>query len=151
MPKRPFLAVLVCGTALVLVLNFKTPSLPPVAPAGSMRIVEGEGCCGPMPSADSSASVASLSGTFTGSAVQTRFGPVQVRVTLEDGRITRVEAIQVPDGDPRSSQISDSAIPVLVEGTLQAQSSQVDSISGATYTCQAFMQSLESALEQAGV
>jgi uncharacterized protein with FMN-binding domain len=145
MPKRPSIAMLLGGMAIILVLSFKTPEVAPAVPAESLPAIVGS------QGGSSSPAAPVASGSFAGSAIQTRFGPVQVRVTLQDGRITAVEAIQMPGNDPRSSQISQYAIPQLVEAVLQSQSAQVHSVSGATYTCQAFMQSMRSALAQAGM
>jgi uncharacterized protein with FMN-binding domain len=87
-------------------------------------------------------------GQLTGSTIQTPFGNVQVQVTLENGRITDVQTLQLPSGG-HSSQLSRYAAPQLRSEVLQAQSAQVDSVSGATYTSQAYQQSLQAALDQA--
>jgi uncharacterized protein with FMN-binding domain len=91
------------------------------------------------------------SGTVTGTAADTRWGPVQVRVTLASGKITAVDVVQEPDGNGRDREINADAVPQLVSETLQAQSTQIDMISGATYTSDGYVQSLQSALDQAGV
>ena len=88
-------------------------------------------------------------GTVTGSVAQTRFGPVQVQVTIAGGKITDVTALQLPFDHPRSAQISQIAEPMLRSEALAAQSAQIDLISGATYTSDAYAQSLQSALDQA--
>jgi uncharacterized protein with FMN-binding domain len=90
------------------------------------------------------------SGQYTGQVVQTEFGPVQVRVTLSAGRITDVTALQLPSGHRRSAEISQYVEPILRSEALQAQSAQIDLISGATYTSMGYAQSLQSALDQAG-
>ena len=66
-----------------------------------------------------------------------------------EAAFTDVTALQLPDGDPRSSQISQYAEPYLRQSVLQAQSAAIDMVSGATYTSQAYAQSLQSALDQA--
>jgi uncharacterized protein with FMN-binding domain len=91
------------------------------------------------------------SGTVTGTAADTRWGPVQVRVTLAAGKITAVDVIQEPDSNGRDQEINADAVPQLVSETLQAQSTQIDMVSGATYTSDGYVQSLQSALDQAGV
>jgi uncharacterized protein with FMN-binding domain len=145
MPKRPFFAVLLSGTALALVLSFKTPEVAPATLAENLPVVVGgQGESSP-------AAVAVSSGSFTGSTIRTPFGPVQVEVTVQSGKITAVQALQAPSGDPHSSQLSQYAVPQLVQAVLQAQSAKVNSISGATYTSLAFTQSLQSALAQAGM
>lgn len=89
-------------------------------------------------------------GTYTGSTVSTRFGDVQVAVTISGGAITDVTALHLTDDDGRSVQISNRAAPVLREEVLAAQSASVANVSGATYTSQAYLSSLQSALDQAG-
>jgi uncharacterized protein with FMN-binding domain len=81
--------------------------------------------------------------------VQTQFGDVQVRVTISGGKITDVQAIQLPFDRPRSAEISQFAAPQLHDEVLQAQSAQIDLLSGATFTSDAYAQSVQSALNQA--
>lgn len=88
-------------------------------------------------------------GTFTGSAISTRYGPVQVAVTLANGRITNVDVVQVPTRDRRDREINDYAVPQLTSETMDAQSAAIDAVSGATYTSQGYIRSLQSALDQA--
>jgi len=89
------------------------------------------------------------SGQFTGSAVQTPFGTVQVQVTMQNGTITDVQALQLPTGRGHTQQVSSYAGPQLRSEVLQAQSANVNTISGATYTSDGYIQSLQSALDQA--
>lgn len=92
-----------------------------------------------------------ISGTFKGETSQTRWGPVQVEITLTNGKITDVSTLQYPNGDRRSSNISSRVIPWLQEETLQVQSANISGISGATYTSIGFRNSLASALQKAGL
>jgi uncharacterized protein with FMN-binding domain len=92
-----------------------------------------------------------ISGTFKGDTSQTRWGPVQVEITLTNGKITDVSTLQYPNGDRRSSNISSRVIPWLQEETLQVQSANISGISGATYTSIGFRNSLASALQKAGL
>ena len=87
----------------------------------------------------------------TGDVVQTRYGPVQVQLSVSDGKVTAASVLQYPSGDPRSSQISSYALPVLADETVSAQSSSIDMVSGATFTSTGYIQSLQSALDQAGL
>ena len=103
------------------------------------------------PAATSSTAGATKSGTFTGSTAQTQYGPVQVQLTVANGKITNVQALQYPSGNPHSTSINRYALPQLIQETLQTQSAQVNAVSGATYTSYGFVQSLQSALSQAGV
>jgi uncharacterized protein with FMN-binding domain len=92
-----------------------------------------------------------ISGTFKGDTSQTRWGPVQVEITVTNGKITDVSTLQYPNGDRRSSNISSRVIPWLQEETLQVQSANISGISGATYTSIGFQNSLASALQKAGL
>lgn len=88
--------------------------------------------------------------TITGDAISTRFGPVQVEVTLTDGRITDVQVLQYPNSDRRDAEINGYALPLLVQASLDANSADIDMVSGATYTSNGYVRSLQSALDQAG-
>jgi uncharacterized protein with FMN-binding domain len=89
-------------------------------------------------------------GTYVGTTVSTRFGDVQVQVTISGGAITDVTALQLTDDEGRSVQISNRAAPILRDEVLQAQTASVSMVSGATYTSAAYLQSLQAALDQAG-
>ena len=92
---------------------------------------------------------AAPSGTFDGSVVQTRFGPVQVSVTIANGTITEVTALQLTNDGGRSVMISNQAAPILRSEVLAAQSAQVQNVSGATYTSGGYLTSLQAALDAA--
>jgi uncharacterized protein with FMN-binding domain len=92
-----------------------------------------------------------ISGTFDGNTAQTRWGPVQVRIVVKDGKIVDASALQAPSGDRRSADISRQAIPYLVQETLAAQSAQISGVGGASYTSNGWYQSLQSALKKAGL
>ncbi len=102
------------------------------------------------PTQPAPAPAAAVSATSTGTAVQTRFGPVQVAVTISNGTITEVTALQLTNHDGRSVMISNRAAPVLRSEVLQAQAASVQNVSGATYTSMGYAQSLQSALDAAG-
>ncbi len=96
------------------------------------------------------ASGTSTGGTVTGAVAQTRWGPVQVQLTTDAaGAITDVEVVQYPSGNREDEQINAYALPVLVQATLDAQSADIDMVSGATVTSEGYLQSLQSALDQA--
>jgi uncharacterized protein with FMN-binding domain len=101
--------------------------------------------------ASPSASTASAAKTVTGEAIDTVYGPVQVRITVKGGKITAVTAVEYPTESPRDYQINSYAIPALNQETLQASSANIDSISGATYTSQGYIGSLQSAVDKAGL
>ena len=89
--------------------------------------------------------------TVTGATAQTRWGPVQVQITVKDGKIVDAVGVQYPNGDRRSQWISNQAVPWLVEETLSEQIADVQIIGGATYTSMGWRQSLASALQKAGL
>ncbi|MGD9705509.1 MAG: FMN-binding protein [Acidimicrobiia bacterium] len=88
-------------------------------------------------------------GTFVGETATNRWGPVQVQVTVSNGEITDVTTLQSPDSERKSVQINDYATPILRQETLTAQSADIDTVSGATYTSIGYAQSLQSALDTA--
>lgn len=89
--------------------------------------------------------------TAIGEPYSFRWGTVQVAVTAQAGDITDVQALQLPDGDRRSAQLSDYVEPILREEAITTDSSDVSVISGATYTSRAYAASLQSALDQLGI
>jgi uncharacterized protein with FMN-binding domain len=101
------------------------------------------------PAPTSSATSSSNSGTFTGDAAQTRWGTVQVQITVKDGKVTKADAVEYPNGNPRDQQINAYAIPTLNAEVVQAQSAQIDAVSGATVTSDGYIESLQSAIDAA--
>ena len=98
----------------------------------------------------STGSSSAKDGTYTGTAIETRFGNMQVAVVISGGKITDVKVLQATDREGRSVEISNRADPLLRTEVLQAQSANVSTIGGATYTSDGYLQSLQSALDQAG-
>ncbi|MFE7230845.1 FMN-binding protein [Streptomyces sp. NPDC001231] len=144
--RRVVLASAATVSGLVMLLSLK-PHTPPQIAAD------------PAPAPSSGSSTSGGTGgtgrstgtrTVTGETVRTRWGPVQVRVTLVDGRITDVTALARPSGNPRDREISGYAIPQLRREALTAQSASIDTVSGATYTSDGYRRSLQSALDAAG-
>jgi uncharacterized protein with FMN-binding domain len=88
-------------------------------------------------------------GTYTGTSEQTRFGNVQVKVTISGGKITDVTAVQLTDREQRSVQISNYAAPILRQEVIASQSASVSNVNGATYTTEGYLASVQSALDQA--
>lgn len=95
------------------------------------------------------APAAPQSGTVDGAVVGTQYGSVQVRVNFTGKKITNVHALQLTDSSGTSVAISAGAAPVLRHEALAAQSAQIDVVSGATYTSEAYQQSLQSAIDAA--
>ena len=93
----------------------------------------------------------SASRTVDGPDVPNQYGDVQVRVVVQGSHIVDVQALQLPSDRPRSAEISRQAEPYLRQETLQAQSANIDVVSGATFTSYSYAQSLQSALDQAGM
>ena len=84
--------------------------------------------------------------TVTGPSVETRWGPVQVAATISGGSLTEVHAVVWPDGDRRSAEISQYAIPLL-DSMATSQGLQFDGVSGATYTTEGYRESLQQLLD----
>ncbi|MEV7389793.1 FMN-binding protein [Streptomyces sp. NPDC091215] len=157
--RRVMLASAATVSGIVMLLALK--------PHTSPTVVTGSVAQAPAPSSSSSSSGASpapgatgsksgsskVTGTktVTGDTVQTRWGPVQVRVTIKSGKITDVTAVQYPSDNPRDQQINSYALPQLRSEALAAQSAKIDTVSGATYTSGGYQQSLQSALDSAGL
>jgi uncharacterized protein with FMN-binding domain len=100
---------------------------------------------------DTGTSSESSGTTVTGDVVQTRWGPVQVQVTTSGGQLTAVEVVRYPSGNGKDVEINSRALPILVDETLAAQSADIDMVSGATVTSVGYVDSLQSALDQAGL
>ena len=89
--------------------------------------------------------------TVTSDAVSTPYGPVQLKVTVPGGKITKVESLELPSNDPKSVEIASYAEPLLRQSALAKQSANVDVVSGATFTSDGYATALQSALDKAGV
>ena len=95
-------------------------------------------------------SAGSAAGTaVAGSVVPTRFGNVQVQITVANGKITSASVLQIPNRDRHDIQINNRAVPILNQEVVSAQSADIDMVSGATVTSVAYIQSLQSAIDQA--
>jgi uncharacterized protein with FMN-binding domain len=158
--RRVILAAVNTIVGLVLLLSFKAHALPatlPTPPAAiSQTTSTTTGSSSPSTStanstANSTATTASgATVTVTGSAAQTKYGPVQVQLTVTNGQITAVDAVVYPTSSSRDRQINARAVPQLDQEALTAQSAKIDTVSGATYTTTGYRTSLQSALDQAG-
>jgi uncharacterized protein with FMN-binding domain len=171
--RRVTLAFVATVAGLVVLLSFKTagtkPTDRPVAlsgatpsndatagqPAPSSQPSAAPSTATPStPSTSSGTNAASGPRTVTGSSVRVSegfrtFGFVQVQVTVQKGKILKVQAVNYPNGDPQSAEISQYSIPVLGQEVLKAQGTSIDVVSGATYTTQAYAQSVQAALDKA--
>ena len=152
------------GTAagLAALLSFKThaPADADAAPASPPAPAMSQAAAGPASASAaashpaSSTSPAAPAGaaarTVTGKVANTEHGPMQVQLTLAGQKITKVTLLQRTNDGAESVQIDSFAIPKLTSETLAAQSAHIDSVSGASYTSSGYIQSLQSALDQAG-
>ncbi|MFF7644612.1 FMN-binding protein [Streptomyces canus] len=142
--RRIVLASAATVSGMVMLLSLK----PHASPTAALAV--------PTPSSSSSASsgtgqtATTGTKTVTGDTIQTRWGPVQVRITIKDGKLTEATAVTYPTDNPRDQEINSYALPRLRSEALQAQSADIDTVSGATYTSDGYRQSLQSALDSAG-
>lgn len=88
-------------------------------------------------------------GTYTGSVADAYYGNLQVQATIQNGKIVNVQFLQYPNNRNHSIQVNNMAMPILKSEAISSQSANVDIVSGATASSQAFMQSLDSILAQA--
>jgi uncharacterized protein with FMN-binding domain len=100
-------------------------------------------------SATPTTTVSYKDGTYTGGTENAFYGNLQVSATVQGGKITSVSFLQYPDDNPNSINVNQAAMPYLKQEAIKAQSANVSGVTGATYTSQAFIQSLSSALNQA--
>jgi uncharacterized protein with FMN-binding domain len=139
----------VAGTAGVLAFHAQAPTVP-TATAAAVAMTSAATTPTTTSGTSTSSGSSTASGTATGAAIDTQYGAAQVRVTVRNGRIVKLEALQLQGNDPRSVQISGSAAPVLQEEVLSKQTAAVDAVSGATFTSASYMQSVQSALDKLG-
>jgi uncharacterized protein with FMN-binding domain len=155
--RRAVLTLAGTAAGLAVLLSFKTHAgaAADATPATSQAV----GGSAPAPAATSSpaastspaAPASAAARTVTGAVANTQYGPMQVQLTLAGQKITKVTVLQRTDDGAESDQIDSFAIPKLTSETLAAQSARVDAVSGASYTSSGYIQSLQSALDQAGV
>ena len=128
-------------SAVVLLLSYHTSTM------GSPEHV----AIAPIPSPSVESAAVTVPETFTGTAASTRYGPVQVSITVDAGTITSATAVDYPMTNGRDQQINARAVPTLEQETTTAQSADIDMVSGATYTSDGYVQSLQSAIDQANL
>lgn len=142
--RRAVLAAASTSALVVLLLTLK--------PHQAATPVDGAApSTGTAPAPTGPASAPAGSGTYTGDPVQTQYGTVQVAATLTAGKLTGVKVLQVPSGNGRDQEIAAYAVPRLTKEALAGHSAHIDAVSGASYTSQGYIQSLQSALDRAGV
>jgi uncharacterized protein with FMN-binding domain len=99
--------------------------------------------------ADAAPAIHYADGEYTGDTTTIEWGPIQVKVVIQNGQISDVQFLQVPFDRTRSVEISDMAKPLLKSEAIQAQAAQVNIVSEATMTSIGFRQALASALSKA--
>ena len=131
-------------TTLVLLFSYHTSTQGSGTPLAA-------GTSAQAPAVAGSGSTTSAAKTYTGDSADTRWGPVQVQVTVENGKITAAEAVVYPNGNHEDQQINSYALPVLGQEAVQAQSANIDMVSGATVTSEGYLSSLQSAIDTANL
>ena len=150
---RRLLAWILSTVAVVVLLfGYKTSTGSAVQPTGTVVAEPGTGTTtAPATAPATSGSTAGTGRTYTGAAAQTHWGTVQVSITVTDGKITDVTVPLYPSGNDKDQRINARALPILTQNTLTNQNADIDMISGATVTSDGYVQSLQSALDQAGL
>jgi uncharacterized protein with FMN-binding domain len=159
--RRVILAICATAVALVLLLSFKSHTQSPVpgsSPAAALGSpTPGGADAAPSPGSGSSTGTGTsgtaqggAAKTVTGAAWPTVYGPVQVRITVTGGKITAAAATEYPTETPRDAQINAFAIPQLNAEAVAAGNAKIDTVSGATYTSQGYLGSLQNALDKTG-
>ncbi|MEU5307412.1 FMN-binding protein [Streptomyces sp. NPDC021562] len=141
--RRVVLATAATVSGVVLLLSLK-PSSDPAAASAAGAAPSAAAAGQESPQGGTGAAGAT---TVDGAATQTQYGVVQVRLTVANGKITQAQAIQAPKGGT-SDQKTALSVPQLNKETVAAQSANIDSVSGATYTSTGYKQSLQSALDK---
>ncbi|MET7322679.1 FMN-binding protein [Streptomyces sp. NPDC005549] len=139
--RRAVLAGAATVSGIVLLLSLKPASDPGSASAAG-------GAAPPVAAQSPQGGRGAGAGTVTGDAAGTQYGPVQVRLTVSGGKITKAEAVQAPEGG-QSDRVTADAVPKLNRAAVAAGSADIDAVSGATYTSAGYVKSLQSALDKA--
>jgi len=155
--KRALFAIVTTIVGLILLLQYKTPAPPALALPVTGSSPAGAGstpAAGAPPEAGGAGPAPEAVRTLVGQTIDTEQGPVQVQVTITGTAatgtaISDVTVLQYPNGGGRDTEINSAALPQLVQQALAVQSADIQMVSGATYTSTGFIQSLQSALDQA--
>ena len=133
--------------AVVLLFSYRTSTnggTPAVTAAAATTTTSAAGG-----SATQTAGTSGDATTYPGSTAQTRWGPVQVSITVANGKITGVAVPTYPTGNGKDEEINAYALPILKQETVAAQNANIDTVSGATVTSDGYKQSLQAALDAA--
>ncbi|MER5406922.1 FMN-binding protein [Streptomyces sp. NPDC002769] len=145
--RRAVLAGAATVSGIVLLLSLK-PASDPASASAQGAAAPRQSAAQESPQGGSAQQSSSGAGTVTGDVAQTQYGPVQVRITVSGGKVTRSEVVQIPSGG-RSTEVSNSSVPRLNQEAVAAGSADIDAVSGATYTSAGYKKSLQSALDKA--
>lgn len=140
-------------SAVALLFGYRTSTsgpeaAVPLATGNGNEAGAGTPSAGPSTVPSSTPSSTTGASTVTGDVAQTQWGPVQVQLTVQSGKITAVSVPQYPNGNRRDAEINEYALPILINETVQAQSADIDMVSGATVTSDGYIRSLQSVLDQ---
>ena len=159
--KRVIATILATVAGVVALLDFKSNGHPLTAAGALPSAGTTPTQSTPSPSAGTAATSSSAAGsssaaapvskTYLGAPITTRYGIVQVKATVTADKLTNVAFVQLEAFDDRSQQINSAAAPILLQESLQAGNANVQTVSGATYTSDGYVQSLQSALDAAGL
>ncbi len=158
--KRIALAFLSTVSAVVLMFGYHTSTAGSLdaSPTGQTPISSSASSGSPPdptasdPSATptpSTSTPSTSSKKYDGPTADTRWGPVQVEITVASGKITDVAVLQYPNGNGKDQEINSYALPILIQDTISAQSAGIDMVSGATVTSDGYLRSLQGALDEA--
>ena len=136
------------ATAIDLLTHASAPTSLALSPSSGATSLGGSLAAGATATPSTAAGADSGSTTYAGSAEENRYGTVQATLVVTGNKITNV-IISAPQDNPRSASINAYAVPILVSETLQAQSANIDAVSGATYTSDSYLTSLQAALAAA--
>ncbi len=154
--RRAIVALASTVLGLVLLLSFKShastakPSVVAIAPHTGSSPSAGASP-GTTKKSTTTKKTTTTTKTYSGDTYDTQYGPVQVRITVTGSKLTDVQALQLPQGSGRDIEIDNFAVPQLHDEAIAAQSANIDSISGATFTSEGYIRSLQSALDKAGI
>ncbi|GIE89626.1 FMN-binding protein [Actinoplanes regularis] len=137
--------------ALVLLFSYRTSTGGGVGSVAAVAVPDSDGPATPSPSSSTGSTSGSGAKTYTGSTAATRWGDVQVSITVTNGKITDVRVPVYPNDNGRDQEINAYALPILTRETLQAQNAEIDTVSGATVTSDGYLRSLQSALDAANL
>jgi uncharacterized protein with FMN-binding domain len=147
-------------TVLVLLFGYNTSTSGPETAiaaqestpiSGSTTESDSTGTDSGAAQSSSSGTTSTKASTVQGDSVDTEWGPVQVQITVSGGEITAVKMLDYPYENQKDQEINSRALPILIQETLDQQSADVDMVSGATVTSNGYRESLQSALDQAGL